>query len=116
MLYTLMGLVLMNGATGPMDTVDTIEGMHLEQSVCVARAKVLAEELGGAKCRPEKELDPDSPYENSNTKIQLPSGRVIDLFYTRGYWFYPMDLTDPDRELVEQWTGFVYSRDDGKRY
>jgi hypothetical protein len=105
-----MGLVLMTGATGPMDTVETIEGMHLKKADCVAQAKVLAEKLGGARCRMEVELDGESPYKNSNTKIQLPSGRVIDLFYTRGYWFYPSDLEGDDLQLVEAWTKFVYSK------
>jgi len=110
MLYTLLGLYLMTGATSPTDTVEKIEGMHLEQSVCVQRAKILADELGGARCRPEEELDENTPYRNTLTKIQLPSGRVIELWYTRGVWSYPADLVDEDRELIEQYTQFEYSR------
>lgn len=97
MLYTLMTLALM---AGPTDTVVKIEGMHLKKAVCEQRAK----ELAGSKCRLEIELDGDSPHKNSVTKIQLPSGRVVDVAYSRGSWFYPIDLQGADRQLIEGWT------------
>lgn len=108
MLYTLMGLVLVAGATSPMDTVETIEAMHLTKSMCEAKAVFVAEEMGAARCRPETETKTDfvegEPYLNTRTRIQLPSGRIIELEYIRGYWFYPGDLKGDDLQLVNDWT------------
>lgn len=115
MLYTLMGLVLVAGSTDPMDTVETIQAMHLTKSVCEAKAVFLAEEVGYARCRPETETRTDyvngkEPYIDTRTRIQLPSGRIIELQYWRGYWDYPSDLEEEDLKLVEDWTHFKFSK------